>query len=126
MVRQVLIVGVYSPFLSSCSPIHPIINATTKSTSAPFTALPFSNPCHFFMHFRQQIAVACCAVNSLGNQHTVNRIGGMKRIRSSVLDVLTGVLINRQDVFSANADYCFVIFSVTSWGSASPATTWIP
>jgi hypothetical protein len=63
--------------------------------------------------------------HSLGNQYTVNRIGGMKRIRSSVLDVLTGVLVKRQDVFSANDDYCFVIFSVTSFGSASPATTWI-
>ncbi len=47
-----------------CRSIHPIINAITKSTSSTFSALPFSIPCHFEMHPRQQVAVACCAMNT--------------------------------------------------------------
>jgi len=36
--------------------IHPAINATIKSISPSLSALPFSIPCHFCIHFRQQVA----------------------------------------------------------------------
>lgn len=47
-----------------CRSIHPIINITMNSTSFSFSALPFSNPCHFWIYFRQQVAVACWAMKT--------------------------------------------------------------
>lgn len=49
---------------TNCLPIHPIINATTKSTSTSSSALPFSIPCHFWRHSRQWVIGACCLLSS--------------------------------------------------------------
>jgi hypothetical protein len=39
-------------------------HSTINCTSFSFSALPFAIPCHFEIHPRQQVAVACWAMNN--------------------------------------------------------------
>jgi hypothetical protein len=41
-----------------------IIKSTDQLASVSLSALPFSIPCHFLMHPRQRVAVACGAMKT--------------------------------------------------------------